>query len=345
MEHLRITVAPAGAWGSTLGKYLAEKGNDVTFLFRSPEKAKSFDHSREIPAKLPGIRFPDTIRSSSDPGEALERAQMVLLGPPSQAMRSYLQEIAEFIPPVAAVVSLTKGLEIGPRGDTALRMSQVINLTDIHFAHRLAVLSGPNIALPIAEGKPAATVIAARDNHLLSTVQRVLHSERFRVYRSHDTTGVELAGAFKNVISLAAGISDGLGMGSNAKAALITRGLDEMKRLAVKMGAQSETIYGLSGLGDLGLTANSVNPEARNHWAGRMLGSGQTVELINQMGRTVEGFATSIAAHNLAQRYDVEVPIISSVAAIVLDELTVEHAVENLLSRVSTHENHEYFSV
>lgn len=329
MERRRITVAPAGVWGSTLGKILADNGQDVTFVFRTEEGVDSFIHHRELAKKLPGIVFPETIHATSDIPHSLENASMLIFGPPSQHFREFLEQYNRFLSQDLLLVSISKGLEVGSN----FRMSQIVSEIAPHLVERMAVVSGPNLASEVAQGLPACTVVAAKKDETVCTVQSALHTSRFRVYRSHDVIGVELGGAMKNVIALAAGISDGLQLGQNARAGLINRGLYEMKKIGVALGGHENTFNGLSGEGDLNLTATATNPESRNHWAGRMLGEGKTLEWIEKANKTVEGIQTAKAVRELAHNLGIEVPIMSCVARIVQAELNLGQAADLLMKR------------
>ncbi|MGH9788046.1 MAG: NAD(P)H-dependent glycerol-3-phosphate dehydrogenase, partial [Candidatus Acidiferrales bacterium] len=266
-----------------------------------------------------------------DLAEALASARIVILAVPSQHLRSVVRRMAPlFRAPQPIVVSAAKGLERG----TVKRMSQVV--AEELGASRLAVLSGPNIAAEIARGRPASSVIASRNHTALVEVQHALMSGRLRMYTSTDVTGVELGGALKNPVAIAAGIGDGLGLGSNAKAALITRGVVEMARLGTAMGAREATFWGLSGLGDLVTTCLS----GRNHWLGEQLGRGRSLKaVLASTPMVIEGIETSKAAVALARRHRVELPIIEQVHAILFRRRPPQQALETLMRRAGKSEH------
>ena len=265
-----IAVLGDGGWGTTLAIHLHRLGHHVRWWGAFPSYVKVLDRRRENPQFLPGIPIPRALDITPSLQEALDDASYVVLAIPSQYLRRVLRQVKRIPMRSAALINVAKGLEKG----TGKRLSTVID--EELGAVQLAVLSGPNIAAEIARGCPASSVVASNHHRLAIAVQRVLASERLRVYTSSDLIGVELGGALKNPIAIAAGISDGLGLGSNAKAALITRGVVEMARLGGALGARPQTFWGLSGLGDLVTTCLS----GRNHWLGEQLGRGRSLATV-----------------------------------------------------------------
>lgn len=299
-----IAVLGDGGWGTTLAIHLHRLGHRVLWWGAFPEYVRFLDHRRENRKFLPGIPIPRQLRITAELSDALPPARIVVLAVPSQHLRSVLHRVNGYPLAGKIVVSVAKGIET----QTLKRMSAVITeeLGDV----RVAVLSGPTIAAEIARGQPASSVVASESARLAVEIQRLFMSERFRLYTSADVIGVELGGALKNPIAIAAGIGDGLGFGANTKAALITRGVVEMARLGVAMGAQAETFWGLSGLGDLITTCLG----GRNRWLGEQLGKGRRLSaVLAGMDMVIEGVDTTKAAVALGRRYHVELPIIEQV--------------------------------
>ncbi|MDX6313529.1 MAG: glycerol-3-phosphate dehydrogenase, partial [Streptomyces sp.] len=264
----RCAVYGTGSWGTAFAMVLADAGAEVTMWGRRPEVAEAVNTTHTNPDYLPGIELPASIRATTDPAEAARDAEFVFLVVPSQTLRGNLAEWAPLMPPDSVLVSLMKGVELG----TAKRMSEVIEEVAKAGPERVAVLSGPNLAKPIAARLPAASVVACRDEAMARRLQAACHTAYFRPYTNTDVVGCELGGAVKNVIGLAVGIADGMGLGDNAKGSLITRGLAETTRLGLVLGADPLTFSGLAGLGDLVTTCSS--PLSRNHTFGTNLGRG-----------------------------------------------------------------------
>ncbi len=316
-------------WGTTLGVLLARNGIPVTILARTPEEAERLNRDGENRRFLPGIPFPDLFSEESDPARALEAADLVILAVPSERLRVNARWVADHLPPDATVCSASKGLE-SPEGK---RMSQVLE-EELPPPNRdgICVLSGPNLAREIAEGKPAATVVAGRTEDRAALVQNMLLSPTFRVYTSDDVIGVELGGTLKNIIALGAGIADGMEMGQNSKSSFITRGLAEMARLGMAAGAQYQTFAGLAGLGDL--VATCYSPLSRNRFTGEQLAQGRTwPEIREGMDNVVEGVSTTGAALAMAERLDVEMPIAQMTYRILFENLPPREAITELMSR------------
>lgn len=324
-----IAVLGDGGWGTTLAIHLHRLGHRVRLWGAFPAYLRVIERRRENVKFLPGVPIPRTLTIVSDLGEALANARIVILAVPSQHLRAVARRLAPLPSPRPILVSAAKGLERG----TLKRMSEVV--AGELGPGRIAVLSGPNIAAEIARGRPASSVVASRNPAVAAEVQRALMSERLRIYTSMDVAGVELGGALKNPVAIAAGIGDGLDLGSNAKAALITRGVVEMARLGRAMGAREETFWGLSGLGDLVTTCLS----GRNHWLGEQLGRGRSLaSVLGSTPMVIEGVETSKAAVALARRHRVELPIIEQVHAILFRRRSPQRALETLMRRAGKSE-------
>jgi glycerol-3-phosphate dehydrogenase (NAD(P)+) len=324
-----VAVMGAGAWGTALAKVLAEAGSEVGLWARRPEIAEQINATRESPEYLPGVELPPGIRATSDAAEVLRGATTVLLGVPAQTMRANLERWAGFIAEGATLASLAKGIEL----DTLMRMSQVVvSVTGVDPA-QVAVLSGPNLASEIAAGQPAATVIACIDSGRAVALQRMLNAGYFRPYTNADVIGTEIGGACKNVIALACGMAAGVGLGENTAAAIITRGLAEIIRLGIALGAKGATLAGLAGVGDL--VATCTSPRSRNRSFGERLGRGETMASAQQAGggHVVEGVTSCQSVLALASSYDVEMPLTDAVHRVCHKGLSVNEAVALLLGR------------
>jgi glycerol-3-phosphate dehydrogenase (NAD(P)+) len=293
---------------------------------RSPELAETIDRDHENPQYLPGIRLTDTLRATGTLGEAVAGAMVVFMAVPSHGFRAVLESLAPALVPGAAVVSLAKGIESG----TNLRMSEII--AEVLPGHPAGVLSGPNLAREVAEGQPAASVVALADEAIAREVQACLHCSSFRVYTGTDVVGCEIAGSTKNVMAIAAGLSDGLGFGENTRAVIITRGLAELGRLGLALGGRTLTFGGLAGVGDL--VATCTSPNSRNRTVGFELGSGRTLdEVLEGMHMVAEGVKSAGPLVGLAESHGVEMPIAQQVAAIVAGETSPIDALYSLTHR------------
>jgi glycerol-3-phosphate dehydrogenase (NAD(P)+) len=320
----RVAVIGSTSWGTTLAVLLARNGADVTLWARTPEEAAALETNRES-ARRPGLTFPASMIASADVA-AVSQAELVVFGVTSSSLRANLERVGSHIDPYATVVSAVKGLE----PETGLRMSEIIASAGVDET-RLVALSGPNFAGEIASGLPAATVVAGQD---AAKVQALLNGPTFRVYTSDDLAGVELGGALKNVVAIACGISDGLGYGENAKAALITRALAEITRLGVAAGARPLTFLGLAGMGDLILSCES--DISRNRRLGLALAKGASVEAATSgIDGVVEGAVTARAVPVLARKYGVELPLCAALYAVLYEGLAPEKAVRELMARAS----------
>lgn len=323
----RIAVLGGGAWGTALAVHLARLGRDVTLWARDAALAGEMAAARENRAYLPGIELPATLRPVSDLEQALRGAACVVSAIPSHGTRGVIRQARAALPAGAAVISATKGLEV----ETLLRVSEVIE-QELGSSRPIAALSGPSFAAELARGAPTAVAVASRSEAIVAAVQQEFHSSYFRLYATSDLVGVEIGGAMKNVIAIAAGAIESLGLGDNARSALITRGLAEISRLAAALGGQRETLAGLSGLGDLVLTC--TGQRSRNRAVGIELGKGRPLEEILGGMRTVaEGVRTTGAALALGGRHGVELPITSQMAGVLAGRQTPREAVEELMLR------------
>lgn len=322
------TVMGAGSWGTAFALVLADAGNEVRLWGRRPELCDAINADHENPDYLPGITLPDTIRATSDPADALEGADVVVLAVPSQQLRENLGAWGEHIGDAAIMVSLMKGIELG----THKRMSEVIAELTGAGPERIAVVSGPNLAKEIANREPAASVVACEDQAVAEHLQQLCHSEAFRPYTTTDVIGAELGGTTKNIIGLAVGVCQGLGFGDNTKASVITRGLAETARLGQAIGADPVTLSGLAGMGDLVATCSS--PLSRNRTFGEKLGQGLSVEEVTAQTRQVaEGVKSCRSVSELAALHGVDMPIVEHVTALIAGEMDPEQLVKALISR------------
>ena len=324
-----IAIVGTGTWGTTLAVQLAQANRPICWLARTEGEANRLRESGENSRFLPGIPIPPAVHITSDPEAALAKSDLVLLVVPSEAMRRNLRWIAQFLTADSIVVSATKGLdaEAGKTMSTLIREE----LPELAPGHAM-VLSGPNLAREIARGQPAAAVLAGTDAGLTRQARELLMLPRFRIYTSADVFGVELGGALKNVMAIVAGICDGLQIGDNAKAALLTRGVAEMTRLGVAMGAEPLTFAGLAGLGDL--MATCASRQSRNRHVGEQLAQGKGLDdILANMDNVAEGVPTTRAAVRLAQQLDVELPITELLHDVLSGGTTVAQATIELLER------------
>jgi glycerol-3-phosphate dehydrogenase (NAD(P)+) len=321
-----ISIIGDGTWGTTLAMLLSEKGHSVSLWSVFPDYLDEMKRTRINRKFLPDHKIPENIELTVDLGEALGGKDLIVLAVPSQYFRSVCEKIKEAGAPDVPYLSLAKGIE----NETLMRMSEVAE--EVLGNRKIVVLSGPNIATEIVEKKPSATTVSCSDISMAEAVREMLMTPYFRVYTHHDTIGVELGGALKNPIAIAAGIVDGFGMGTNTKSALLTRGLVEITRLGVAMGAERETFFGLSGLGDLATTCFS--PASRNHWFGTLIAKGKaTEEIVSSTEMVVEGVNTSKSAHELYLRHKIEMPIIKQVYNVVWQGKSPKKAILELMTR------------
>ncbi len=318
----------AGAWGTAIAKVAADAGNDVRLWARTAAVADEINSTRRNTDYV-DVPLPSTIRATTDAAEALAGVTTVLLAVPSQTLRENLEKWTPLVAPGATLVSLAKGIELG----TLMRMSQVIIQVTAIDASRVAVLSGPNLASEIAAEQPAATVIACTDSGRAVALQRGLNTGYLRPYTNADVIGTEIGGACKNVIALACGMAAGVGLGENTAAAIITRGLAEIMRLGIAVGAKGATLAGLAGVGDL--VATCTSPRSRNRAFGERLGRGETLEAAQSAagGHVAEGVTSCESVLALASSYDVEMPLTDAVHRVCHRGLSVTEAVAALLGR------------
>lgn len=319
----------SGAWGTALAKVLADAGNSVTLWARRPEVAAEINDTHRNSGYLDEVDLPKTIHATADAAEALAGACTVVFGVPAQSLRSNLEQWKGLIADDATLVSLAKGIEL----DTLMRMSQVIVQVTGADPARVAVVTGPNLASEIADEQPAATVVACSDSGRAVALQRALATGYLRPYTNADVVGAEIGGACKNVIALACGMAVGVGLGENTVAAIITRGLAEIMRLGIALGAKPATLAGLAGVGDLVATCTSV--QSRNRTFGERLGRGGTMEsaLRAAGGHVAEGVTSCRSVLALAASYDVEMPLTDAVNRVCHKGLSVDEAVVLLLGR------------
>jgi glycerol-3-phosphate dehydrogenase (NAD(P)+) len=319
-------VIGAGSWGTALAVQLGRSGIAVRLWARDPALARAIAETRENRRYLPDVRLPDGVVLTSEHAAALEGCSLAVLAVPSHFLRGVLGPMAAAVPPRSVLLSATKGLE----PSSALRMSELVD--QVLPGHPVAALSGPSFAREVAAGLPTALVVASTDATVARTIQEGLSAPAFRLYTNRDLVGVEIGGALKNVMAIATGLSDGLGLGENARAALITRGLAEMGRLALRLGGQPATLAGLAGLGDLVLTCTGA--QSRNHRLGLAIAKG--LSLAQAEGSTpmvAEGVRTVASARMLAARVGVSLPICDEVRAVLFDGKPVREALASLLAR------------
>ena len=322
----KISVLGSGSWGLALALLLHNNGHEVLLWSARPENARRLREKRENPDRLPGVRLPDEIDVLTDMERALKDVDVTVLAVASPYIRSTAHKMAPFVCKDQKIVNVAKGIE----EKTLKTLSEVIE-EEIPQGN-VAVLSGPSHAEEVGRGLPTTCVISAHTQETAEYLQSVFMSPVFRVYTTPDILGVELGGALKNVIALAAGTADGLGYGDNTKAALITRGITEIGRLGKKMGAQMETFYGLSGIGDLIVTCASKH--SRNRKAGYLIGQGYTMEeAMKEVQMVVEGVYSARAARELAEKYEVEMPIITEVNRVLFEGKSAAEAVMDLMLR------------
>lgn len=323
---VKIGVIGAGSWGIALANLLANNGHEVIVWSIIKEEIEMLKSKMEHVDKLPGIKLNSSISYTCDLKEAIEGKEAIVLAVPSPFIRSTSRSMKELVADGQIIVNVAKGVEEA----TLMTMSQVIS-EEIPQA-KVAVLSGPSHAEEVGRGLPTTVVIGHEDEETAKYLQNIFMSEVFRVYTSDDCLGIELGAALKNVVALAAGIADGLGFGDNAKAALITRGITEIARLGIKMGGRFETFCGLTGIGDLIVTCASMH--SRNRRAGILIGQGKTMdEAMAEVKMVVEGVYSAKAAIKLAEKYEVEVPIIEQVNKILFENMPAKEAIVNLMSR------------
>ncbi len=328
MTARRVAVLGAGAWGTALGDTLARNGHRVALWAHDPAVAREIGETARNDGYLPGVDLDPGLRASGTLAEVLEEVEVVLSVSPSHVVRSVLEAAREHLDR-PLLISASKGIEI----ETGLRMSEVIGeALGPWAAEEVVVLSGPSFAAELARRLPTAVVAASLSAERSRAVQELFQNRYFRIYTQSDVVGTELGGSLKNVLALAAGMSDGLALGSNARAALITRGLAEMTRLATRLGARESTLAGLAGIGDVVLTC--TGDLSRNRTVGVAIGRGRAPEaVLGEMEQVVEGVRTARAARDLARRHGVEMPIVDAVCSILYDGVAPREALDRLMAR------------
>lgn len=326
-DSLHVAVAGGGSWGTALAHVLAAAGHNVTLVLRDPSVAGAVNSRHENPRYLPGRPLHPGVKASVSP-EPLTQCDMLVLAVPCQHQRSWLAAMRDLTPARCIIVNASKGLENG----TCYPMSRVVMEELASLSPRYAVLSGPSFAAEVMDGQPTAVVLGCEDEALGAKLRQVFSTPSFRCYSCTDVTGVEMGGALKNVMAIAAGIGDGLGFGSNARAALITRGLAELSRLGTAMGASPLTFMGLSGLGDLVLTC--TGGLSRNRQVGLRLGRGEKLnDIVTSLGMVAEGVKTAEAARSLAQRLHVAAPVTEAMCRVLHENADPADAVRSLMER------------
>jgi glycerol-3-phosphate dehydrogenase (NAD(P)+) len=329
---VKVAVIGAGSWGTAVAA-LAAHNEPTTLWARRPELAADIRDRHVNTSYLPDVVLPERLHATSDLGEALDGAGVVVMGVPSHGFRDVLTAARPHCADGVPVVSLTKGVEQG----TLARMTQVV--AEVCPGHPAGVLTGPNLAKEVMAGYPAATVVAFEDDSIARTLQQLFSTDAFRVYTNTDVVGCEVAGALKNVMAIAAGIADGMQFGDNTKAALITRGLAELARLGISLGGEPLTFSGLAGMGDL--IATCISPQSRNRHVGVELGKGRKLdEIVDEMKMVAEGVKTSRAVVDLAARHDVEMPIAEQVVAVLYEGKHAADLVPALMQRQQKAELH-----
>lgn len=326
---MSIAVLGAGSWGTALAIQLCRNTDRVALWDHRPERAEKMQRERQNARYVPGVVLPDNLWVTGDLAAALQSASLVVEVIPSQAVRAVMTDAAPLLPPQAIVCCASKGIEQG----TLMTMEEV--LTEVlpdPIAERVCYLAGPSFAKEVARGLPAAVVVASRSEAAAQAVADALHGGPLRAYHTNDIVGAELGGALKNIIAIACGVADGVGLGLNARAAIITRGLHEITRLAVARGGNPLTLAGLAGMGDLVLTA--TGDLSRNRRVGLALGQGRTLEdILEELGEVAEGVITTATARELAAREGVEMPITEQIYAMLYDKRPVKEALSELLGR------------
>ncbi|OKL37999.1 NAD(P)H-dependent glycerol-3-phosphate dehydrogenase [Domibacillus mangrovi] len=337
----KIAVLGAGSWGTALALVLADNRHNVFLWTENEERVNEINMTHMNSRYLPNIKLPENITSTISLEEALVDVDIVVLAVPTKAIREVVAEVVTVATTPVTIVHVSKGIE----PDSLLRISEMIEQEiPANVLRNVVVLSGPSHAEEVSLRHPTTVTVSSKSPEAAGEIQDLFMNQHFRVYTNPDIIGVEIGGALKNIIALAAGISDGIGYGDNAKAALITRGLAEIARLGTKMGANPLTFSGLAGIGDLIVTCTSVH--SRNWRAGNMLGKGQKLaEVLGNMGMVVEGVRTTEAAHQLSAKYDVQMPITNALYNILFKQQDPKKAVDELMARVKKHELEDLINV
>lgn len=330
----RIGVVGAGSWGTALAKLLADKGYTLDLWVFEPEVKAQIEAEHENKVFLPDVKLPENIVPTNDIRKAVSNKDLVLVVVPSHCMRDMAGRMKDFISPDTVIVTASKGIE----NKTHLTMTQILGeIIDFIPNEHLCVLSGPSFAKEVANHVPTVVAAASINRDVAEYVQKTFSCPTFRVYVNDDPVGTQIGGAMKNVLAIAAGICDGLGMGLNPRAALITRGLTEMNRLGTRLGADPLTLSGLAGVGDLLLTCTGAL--SRNYTVGKQIGQGKKLdEIISEMRMVAEGVKTTRSVYNLSKKLGVDLPICNEVYAVLFEDLSVKETVERLMNRSLKHE-------
>ncbi|MDO5714332.1 MAG: NAD(P)H-dependent glycerol-3-phosphate dehydrogenase [Tissierellia bacterium] len=332
----KITILGGGSWGTAIARLLANKHGDATLYILEKPQAAYVQKYRENPHFLPGVKLSEALKITDSIKEAVKDAKYVVLGVPTSASRSVMEEIKDLLEKDAIVINLAKGIEVG----TLKRISEIAE--ELIPNHSFVSLSGPSHAEEVGRDIPTAVTVSSKDEDAAKEIQDLFSTENFRVYTQKDLIGVEIGGALKNIIALAAGLSDGLGYGDNTKAALMTRGMYEMSKLGICLGAAPQTFHGLAGMGDLIVTCTSMH--SRNRRCGILLGQGKSIdEAIEEVGMVVEGIKTTKSAYHLAQKYQVEMPITEKLYDVLYHRQDPKKAVLSLMTRKKKEEIEEIF--
>ena len=324
---MRVTVLGAGSWGTTVAALMCRRDHEVLLWARNPDVADEVNGQRSNESYLPGSRLPARLRATADLQEASRHAELLIVGVPTSAFRSTLEAVRPDLAPWIPVVSLSKGLESG----THLRMTEVVK--EVLPGRPAAALTGPNLAREVISGQAAASVIATEDLAVATALQQEIHRGMFRVYIHHDVVGCEIGGALKNVIAIATGMAQGLGVGDNTRSAVMSRGLAELSSLAVAMGGEETTLAGLAGMGDL--IATCVSPHSRNRHVGEQLGLGRSLdEVLGEMKMVAEGVKTVSTVVELAEQHGVPMPIAQTIHDVVRGEIRAADAYRGLIRSV-----------
>ena len=330
----KVCVLGAGSWGSALALVLAKNGYDVSLWTRDKEQADSINKTKENTDYLPGVLFPNNIKVTTNIEDSVSNSKLIVLAVPSQAIRGISKQIKPFVKDEQILVDVAKGLEKG----TGLRLSEVCREELPNNPY--VTLSGPSHAEEVARDIPTTVVVASTDLDIAQKVQDIFMGPKFRVYTNPDIVGVELGGALKNIVAFGAGICDGLGLGDNSKAALMTRGIREISRLGVAMGADASTFSGLSGIGDLIVTCTSMH--SRNRRAGILIGQGKSLEeTLAEVKMVVEGITATEVAYEVSKKLNVDMPITNAIYSILHSNLNPNEVVIDLMMRNKTHEMEE----
>lgn len=333
---MNITVAGGGSWGTAMARLISNKGHKVSFYIRNIEVCKDIEQNKENSKYLPGAKFEKTISIYNNFKDSVKDAEIIVLAVPTSAIRSLLISLKNFIDKDVIIVNLSKGIEV----DTLDRISQVCK--EILPENPFVALSGPSHAEEVGFDIPTTVVAASLDSHYANIIQEEFSTDTFRIYTNTDLIGVEIGGALKNIIALAAGISDGLGFGDNTKAALMTRGMYEMSKMGLALGANPHTFNGLTGMGDLIVTCTSMH--SRNRRAGILIGQGKSIDqAIKEVGQVVEGIKTTKSCYELAKKYQIEMPISQSLYQVLYNNKDPKEAVNILMTRKKKEEIEQIF--